>query len=329
MQDRRLNPPEKARVFAGFFFALLAAMLSGCIVMPQAEALREAGYPGLPRKVELTEVPFFPQAPGDNLCGPNSLAMVLGAAGINPGLSTLTEQVYLPGREGSLQVEMMAAVRRNGLLAVPLAPEVAAIMKEVADGRPVLVLQNLMLQSFFPQYHYAVIVGFDTETREFLMHSGSERSKRESIAVFELTWLQPAYWGMLAVKPGQVPITARENDYAGAVAAFERAGFKREARESYLAALARWPSNLIALVGLGNMEYELGDKAAAERAFRRATEAHPQNAAAWNNFAYVLAELGKLEEAETAARQAVALGGPSADNSRSTLDQILKKRAAR
>lgn len=330
MQHRRLVPPEKARVLAGFFFALLAALsLQGCIVMPQAEALREAGYPGLPRTAELVEVPFYPQAPGDTLCGPNSLAMVLGFQGVNPGIETLTSQVYLPGREGSLQVEMMAATRRNGLLAVPLAPEVAAIMKEVAAGTPVLVLQNLMLQSFLPQYHYAVIVGFDTETREFIMRSGDEKQKRVSIAVFELTWLQPGYWGMLAVKPGTVPLTARENDYAGAVAAFERAGFRNEARASYLAALQRWPANLISLIGLGNMEYALGNLPAAESALKRATDAHPQVGAAWNNYAFVLAEQGKLEAAEAAARHAVALGGPSADNSRSTLDQILKKRATR
>ena len=94
--------------------ALLA--LGGCISLPQTEALRESGHAGLPARVELVDVPYYAQE--DLMCGPTSLAMALNAAGIDAKVASLTEQVYLPGREGSLQIEMLAAPqRRAGLSA--------------------------------------------------------------------------------------------------------------------------------------------------------------------------------------------------------------------
>jgi Tfp pilus assembly protein PilF len=82
-------------------------------------------------------------------------------------------------------------------------------------------------------------------------------------------------------------------------------------------------------MGLGNVEYALGDRAAAEYAFRRAAEAHPEAGAALNNWAHVLGELGRVEEAEAAARRAVALGGPTAAQAQKTLEEILARRASR
>ncbi|MGH8704813.1 MAG: tetratricopeptide repeat protein, partial [Burkholderiales bacterium] len=73
-------------------------------------------------------------------------------------------------------------------------------------------------------------------------------------------------------------------------------------------------------------EYALGDLASAEAAFRRASEAHPRSAAALNNFAHTLAELGRLGEAEAAARAAVALGGPTVAEAQKTLESILARR---
>ena len=68
-------------------------------------------YPGHPH-VQLSSVPFYPQEAYQ--CGPAALAGVLGAAGVAATPSSLAPQVYLPGRQGSLQLELMAASRRAG-----------------------------------------------------------------------------------------------------------------------------------------------------------------------------------------------------------------------
>lgn len=306
------------------FFSLIALLaLAGCISLPQTEALRESGYAGLPARVELVDVPYYAQE--DLMCGPTSLAMALNAVGIDAKVPSLTEQVYLPGREGSLQIEMLAATRRNGALAYQLAPELRAVLQEVAAGTPVVALLNIGGIKFWPIWHYAVVVGYDLEREEIILRSGLNRRRVTDVGFFEFLWKDGGYWAMAAVPPDRVPATAQEQPYATAAAALELVR-RREAGEAYRALLSRWPENLVGLIGLGNVEYGSGNLAAAEAAFRRAVAAHPKSAAALNNFAQTLADLGRLEEAEAAARSAVAIGGATLPAAQATLAQIAEKR---
>jgi hypothetical protein len=315
----------KARARAGFLFSALAALacLGGCISLPQTEALREAPPQGIPPRVELTEVPFFVQ--DGFLCGPASLAMVINAAGVPASVESLTPMVYLPGREGSLQAEMLGATRRSGLVAYTLSPKLEDLLRELAAGTPVVVLLNLAFK-IVPVWHYSVVVGYDLEKREVIVRSAGRKRDEWSYSFFEYFWKESGYWSMIALPPGRLPATASEGEFAAAVAALEQAGRPSEARDSYRALVARWPDNEIGLIGLGNVEYALKDLPGAERAFRRASEAQPTSAAAFNNLAHVLAEQGRLDEAETAARRAVALEGPLLPQARKTLEAIREKR---
>ena len=78
------------------------------------------------------------------------LASLLAAAGRAEPMEALVPQVYLPGRAGSLQAEMLAAARRHGLLTVELAPDLNSVLRELAAGWPVAVLLNLALP-FWPR----------------------------------------------------------------------------------------------------------------------------------------------------------------------------------
>jgi hypothetical protein len=315
---------RRARACAGFFLpALLALLLGGCIALPQSEALRANPPANLPARAELTAVPYHTQ--DDFLCGPASLAMVFNAAGVPASVESLTPLVYLPGRHGSLQAEMLGATRRSGLVAYTLAPELEAVLREVAAGTPVVVLLNLAFR-WYPIWHYAVIVGYDLERELIVMRGGRDGRDEMRLGFFEYLWQAGDHWAMLAAPPGRLPATAREQDFPGAVAALERVGQPRAARESYRALLGRWPDNLVGLFGLGNVEFALGDSAAAAAAFRRASEAHPQSAPAFNNLAHALATLGRLAEAEAAARKAVELGGTNLPEAQKTLDSILARR---
>ena len=251
--------------------------------------------------------------------------MVFNAAGVQANVESVIPLVYLPGRRGSLQAEMLGATRRSGLVAYTLAPRLEDLLREVAAGTPVVVLLNLAFR-FLPVWHYAVVVGYDLDKRHVIVRSGSKARDEWSFGFLEYLWQESDYWSMLALAPGRMPATAREAEFAAAVAALEQSGRPREARESYRALLARWPDNLVGLIGLGNAEYVLKDMPAAERAFRRASEAHAQSAIAFNNLAHVLELLGRLEEAEAAARNAVALAGASLPEARNTLDSILARR---
>ena len=308
----------KARSLAGFL--LLGALLSGCaVILPQTEALREQRPAELPTRAELKEVPFFPQE--EYQCGPASIAMAMNAAGASVTPEAMVEQVYLPARQGSLQIEMLVAPRRHGLIAYELEPQFTDLLREVAAGTPVVVLENYRLR-WWPLWHYAVIVGYDLETGEILRHSGTKQRQTMPFPVFEYVWKDEGYWAMVVVPPDRVPATATEARYGQAVAALERSGKLKEARTAYNAMLGRWPTSLVALMGTGNTAYALKDLAAAESSFRDATLAHPDAPAAFNNYAHVLAERGKIPEALAAAEHAVSLGGPFLPASRKTLEEV-------
>jgi tetratricopeptide (TPR) repeat protein len=124
-----------------------------------------------------------------------------------------------------------------------------------------------------------------------------------------------------------MPATVGAPDYMKAVARLEKAGAPEPALAAYERALQRWPGNFTALVGLGNSAYRAGDLEAAEWAFRRAIAVRPSSAAAHNNLAQTLVELGRDDEALVEARVAVGLGGPLEDVSLRTLDAIVSRGA--
>lgn len=298
------------------FFAL-ALLAAGCAPMQADRLLATAD--AFPQPVELEQVPFFPQE--QYQCGPAALAMALNWSGVVVVPEQLAPEVYLPERQGSLQLELIAAARRHGRVPYMLRPQIESLAAEVASGHPVLVLQNLGLSSL-PKWHYAVVVGFDLPNNRIVLRSGLERRHVVSLHTFEHTWRRGEYWAMVVMPPDRLPYTAEELPYVQSVATLERVGRLEEAALAYGAALRRWPKSLGARLGLGNTRYALGDPKGAEAAFRQALRDHADAAAAHNNLAQVLAEQRRWGEAEAAARRAVELGGPLLATYRETLRRI-------
>ena len=307
----------------GFFLAL--GLLSGC-AGPQTTALLSAPRPDLPRQVELKATPFIAQERYQ--CGPAALAMSLRAAGFAIDADALVPQVYLPQREGSLQVEMIAAGRRTGALSMTIPSRMDALVRELAAGNPVLVLQNLSLP-IVPKWHYAVAIGYDVDRRDIILRSGTTERLVMPMSTFEHTWARSGYWGMVTLSPGHLPATAEEEKVVDALVAFEKTSAPGVARKTYAVAAQRWPDNLALALGLGNTAYAAGDKAAAAEAYRRASEQHPDSGAAANNLAVALMDLGHLKAARAAAEKALALGGPWREAALDTLASIQRAEKSR
>lgn len=311
----------KARLTAGFLF--LAAALGGCaLILPQSYALKDRRPADLPVRAELTDVPFFAQE--EYQCGPAALAMALNAAGVSVTPDALVDQVYIPARQGSLQVEMLAATRRRGLIAYELEPQLTDVLREVAAGTPVIVLENYGFR-IRPLWHYAVVVGYDLERGQTIRRSGTKQRQTMPFPVFEYVWKDDGRWAMVAVPPDRLPATATESRYTGAAVALEKSGQIRNAHTAYDTLLRRWPGSLAGQMGRGNTAYALKDFVTAESAFRQAAREHPETSAAFNNLAQVLADLGSLDEAIAAAERAVSLGGPLLPATQATLEEIRTK----
>jgi tetratricopeptide (TPR) repeat protein len=267
---------------------VLALALSGCAGMNPVLA------PHLPdgtqhAAVELEGLPFYPQTV--HQCGPAALATVLASSGVDVTPDMLATRVYLPARQGSLQTELVAATRGYARLPYLITPDLSALLAELQDAHPVLVLQNLGF-SFYPVWHYATVIGYLPEDDALILRSGVTRRLVMSAGRFLRTWRLAGYWGMVVLRPGELPARPTAATYLKAAADLESVGQTQAAALAYGAAVNRWPNDATAWLGLGNSYYQTGRRAAAEDSYRRAVRVDPGYLAAWNNLAEVLAERG-------------------------------------
>jgi tetratricopeptide (TPR) repeat protein len=286
-------PARTGAVLTALLPVLLA--LGGCAAPPP----RPGPPPGLPESVELSATPFHPQTA--HQCGPAALATVLGAAGAAVAPEVLADEVYLPGRQGSLQPEMAAAVRARGLLAYEAGPTLEDLYAQLAAGTPLLVLQRLGAGPW-PGWHYAVLVGYDSRSGTVVLRSGKEDRLQVDAARFEATWIRGGRWALAVLRPGDLPARADVDRYLRAAAALEAAPDPQAASRAYTAAAMRWPDEPMPWLGLGNVAAGQGDWEQAERAFRTALDVDRSSAAALNNRAESLRQLGCPEAALVALR---------------------------
>jgi tetratricopeptide (TPR) repeat protein len=299
-QLRRRAPPVLT--------ALAVVVLTACATVPGLPPADDPRIAQLPPAAAVEAVPFFAQ--DDFFCGPAALAMTLAWSGLQVTQDDLVPVVYTPGRQGTLQNDVLAGARRYARLAVVI-DDLPDLLAEVAAGHPVLVFQNLGLRAF-PQWHYAVVTGYDLDGRTLRLHSGRSEHLESRLATFARTWSRGGNWALVVLPADRLPETAGERAVLEAAAALERAGAPAAAASSYTAILDRWPASLPGWIGLGNAAYATGDKERAIAAFRAATEHHPTAATAWQNLAFVLAETGDPGAAAEARARAESLGAAAA-----------------
>lgn len=280
-----------ARQLAGVCFLALAACSSlAPITLPQS----------LPPGVSLPAVPFFPQQ--DNWCGPAALASLLVHAGVSVTPEQLAPQVFLPGRQGSLNLELLAASRRQGLMPYVLPGDSNTLLQELAAGHPILVLLDLGLPPL-SRWHYAVLTGYDSASREFLLISGEQANGRIEWTVFQRLWARGQNWAMLVVAPGNLPATAQATPLLQQGAALEQMGRFIEAGKIYDAATKRWPQHAALWFARGNVAYRADDLAVAEASWQRALQLDADLAAARHNLVELLRQQGRHAEADQLLQQ--------------------------
>ncbi|HEY6130926.1 MAG TPA: PA2778 family cysteine peptidase [Halioglobus sp.] len=275
--------------------ALGALLFTGCAVNPPLELAQLAATD----TTQLRGVPFYPQTEYE--CGPAALAGVLGASGVAITPQSLSPQVYLPGRQGSFQVELVAAVRRAGRIPYLVDVTPQALVAELEAGKPVLVLQNLQTRHF-PVWHYAVLTGLDARANQLFLNSGEEQARPIDAPVFLRTWDWAGRWALVALRPGELPAGAQAADYIDAVLSFEAVAGTRAAVPAWETALRQWPQDVRPFLAMGNQAYADDQLQAAADYFRRGLQVSPEQPALTNNLASVLGELGCPRAAEALLR---------------------------
>ena len=264
--------------------AALAALAGGCFSPGP-----KISNPGIPEQKELLATPFFPQT--DYHCGPAALATLMGAEGTPTTPERLADQLFIPELEGSLQIEMLAASRRQGFIPVRLDTTLNSLIETVAIGKPVLVLQNLATPGR-PHWHYAVLIGYDAGSNRLVLRSGTEYRKEMRLRAFSRTWNWAGNWAFVLLKPGDRVDTISRENYFQALIDIEQTANQDLSHAAYSGALLHWPESEFLWAGLGMANYKMGELSKAEVAFRKLLDFHPDSVAGRNNLASILLERG-------------------------------------
>ena len=280
--SRTFSIRKNARTIAGIFLSCL--YIFACAT-PQTNQLKIKKPRDLPEQALITNTPFFPQEQFH--CGPATLAMAMNYYGSTLSPREIAKDVFTPNLKGSLQVEMKAAVRKQGMLAYELTPELVYLLAEVSVGHPVIVLQNLSIR-WYPVWHYALVIGYNLKRNTVILHTGVNPNYKVSMGTFEQTWQRANNWALVVLPSDTLPNDRNLRNVLQAAVDLEQVGQHEHANRAYQAIMKRWPNSFVAIMGLANTHLRLQEPDLATKNYLRAAKIQPKHADIYNNLAYSL-----------------------------------------
>lgn len=287
---------KRAWPLPGAFFLLW--LLTGCASLPMAPTTSA---------IRLEGVPAFAQQ--DLQCGPAALASLLNASGVAITPETLTPDLFIPARNGSLQVELIAQARQRQRVPLLLEPSEPALIEALEQGDPALVLLNLGLRTW-PTWHYAAVVGYDP-AKGYLLNNGKAEAETVTRSKFLRQWQWADRWGLTLHRADSPPSAASAAQWINAVAPLERS-HPEVASTAYHAAIKRWPEAALPRAALGVADFRAGLVEQAVLGLREAARLAPDDAAIANNLASVELSRGCVAAARAALAQVDATAAPAA-----------------
>lgn len=293
---------QQTSQYAGLFAFILLA-LTACQTPPQTKQLL-ATPPAIASAYQIDQVPFYPQQ--EFFCGPTTLAEVAGFHGLSKSPDDIAPATFTPALEGTLQIEMAAATRQLGMVAYTQhRADMSQLLSLVAEDIPVIVLQNNSI-GWLPQWHYAVVVGYDMNAKQVILHTGVTESHHLNFSTFERTWRRANYW-LLAMLPADK--TSEQLDpfiYTKACQDLMNTGQTEAGIAALTSATKQWPDYWLPYFLLGN-HYFSSQPLQAASWFEQGLEFAQQQVPYLNNYAVLLSELGCHNQASSLIEQALQI----------------------
>jgi len=255
------------------------------------------------------KVPFV--SPRSELCASTSIEMLASywqeKTSYVPRLSQqeLDGRTLIPEKGGTLQIELVATARANGLLVYPLNPTFDALFSELEKQHPVIVLLNRGY-SWYPLWHYAPVTGYDAQKQTVLMHYADEPNESLPVETFAALWERSAHWSVVLLPPGRLPASASPHTFLRSAYALEKTGRRDDAITAYQSALKRWPKDTDIRFALANAYYASHQLKKAEQHYRKLLSLQPKHPLARNNLANLLCRTDRSNEALRVITRAVS-----------------------
>lgn len=256
-------------------------------------------------------------------CGAGSLSAVLQHHG-DPTTMDAWQAKLPKTRGGVMSIDLVLAARQQGFDAELVTGDSALVEAEVRDGRPVILMLQVVQYpgKSLDFFHYIVVDGFDPMRNLFRTQFGDGKPRWAPMSRMEGAWKKTKHATIL-IRPRNP-----NSDALRAAVRLEEEGKYALAAHAYRELLASDPSSVLAWTNLGNAEMRLGRRPAAEEAFRKALALEPDSADTLNNLAWLLYEEKRIAEAEPLARKAVITKAPDPWLRLDTLARILAARGA-
>jgi predicted double-glycine peptidase len=205
----------------------------------------DAKAPRLPEKFVMSNVPYVQQM--TNYCGPASLTSVLNYWGTSTDQKTVGKGCYDAQIQATNGADMMLYARSKGFSAYSWNSDMNDLKTKLADGVPVIVLQDISLRD--TSGHYRVITGYDSKQRVFYMNDPYEpMNKWMNENTFSKLWSKHGNWALLVCPPE---------------------------KDTYKVSLDE--KNPVVHIDLAYIYYKRGNAAAAEKESRLALALEPAN----------------------------------------------------
>jgi predicted double-glycine peptidase len=263
---------------------------------------------------------------GIESCGAGSLATVLEHYG-DPTTMQQWDASLPKLRGGVMTVDMLLAARQKGFDAQLVTGTPDLVTEELRNGRPVILMLQVVDSPghHYDFFHYIVADGVDSERGLIRTQWGDRAGRWVSLQKLEQPWSGGGHAAIL-IRPRDRDEAVR--DALRVAISLEDQGKFSEAAAKYREILAAHPDSVVAWTDLGNAEEQLGNRTAAEDAFRKALALDPNSRDALNNLAWLLYQQKRLDEAESFARRAVAQQGPDSYLVLDTLARVLAARGS-
>jgi hypothetical protein len=285
----------KSRCINTITSAFFILILQACAVSPQTNKLL-SNFEGHVFKHQINNVPFYPQQ--EYFCGPTALSEVLNFYGNEYDPEKLALEMFIPSKKGSLQIEMVSLTRRLNFIPYAEKSSLVKVLNWVTQDIPVIVFQNLGLDSF-PYWHYAVVIGFDLNEQTISLHTGLSENRQVPIEVFENTWRRSDYWVLTPLPVGKISDDMDPLTYIQAALDVLNTGDEQVAISALQLAHKTWPSDWLASFSLANYYYDRQLKDSIKW-YQQSLNRDNNQPAIWNNYLYALEKDGCYLQAKSA-----------------------------
>lgn len=303
---------------------LVLVLLTGCATFNTHDTVKhtlQSVHGSTPNHILLKPFKYYPA--DDYWCGPSVLASLLDYHQVTFDYQNLVNQLYTPGKKGTYLHDLKAAARSYKLLPFKGPTDLNTLLQMLAEGYPVIVLENSAF-SWWPRWHYRLLIGYDsTRKRLFSLEDNGSMASIKMVN-FLNAWEKAHNESLLIVPAYQIPTLIEPMEIISEYLAQKELNHLNNADQILQHGMRQHPSHAIIQFTAANNAYDKGHHKQASDLYQIAINSNPDFPEAYINWAYTLHHLGCKEASNKALHCAKSILKSKLNKQKQLLPTILE-----